>query len=162
MKFITISISSFALAVAATAFLFAQNFTPIVPTTTLPASTGSSMSETLLLTPPPSLGGPCGTYNGMYYNGATGDQFGCINGVMSPIPARLSTGTAANTDTAGLVALVSGAATITFTGTYVTAPVCVANDTTAAALVKPSATTTGLILTGTGTDVISYHCDKRT
>jgi hypothetical protein len=142
--------------------IVAQQFTPLVPTTTAPASTGSSINELLLLTPPASLGGACGTYNVLYFNGATGDQFGCINGTMSPIPAREWTGTASNTDAAGFITLASGAGTYTFASTYLTGQVCVASDTTAANAVKASATTTVLTLAGTSTDVIAYQCVKRT
>ncbi len=156
------SLGALLAALAGVGLLVAQQFTPIVPTTTAPASTGSTLAEILLLTPPASNGGPCGTYNILYYNGATGDQFGCINGVMSPIPARLATGTASNTDAAGFITLVAGAGSYTFTGTYLTPQVCTATDGTAAAATKATATTTVLTVAGTGTDVLAYNCVKRT
>lgn len=66
-----------------------------------------------------------------------------------------------NPDVAGTCTLGTNCA-ITFTHTYAATPACVATDTTSAAAVKavtsggPPVTT--LTITGTGTDVIAYHC----
>lgn len=74
----------------------------------------------------------------------------------------LKTGTASNTDVAGFVTLSSGSGTYSFVGTYISAPVCTANDTTNVANnVKPVSSTATLTLTGTGSDVISYICIGR-
>ena len=74
----------------------------------------------------------------------------------------LATGTSSNTDLAGTLALSGGTATYTFTATYLTAPLCIATDSTATNAVQASATTTVLTLTGTGTDHVTYHCIGRT
>lgn len=60
-------------------------------------------------------------------------------------------------DLAGTCTLGTSCA-VTFHQAYAVAPVCVATDQTAAAAVKSVPTTTGVTLTGTGTDVIAYHC----
>lgn len=73
----------------------------------------------------------------------------------------LNSGSSANTDIAGLLTLVGGTKTYTFTGTYTNAPICTASDTTAIAAVQASATTTVLTVNGTGTDTISYICVGR-
>ena len=75
--------------------------------------------------------------------------------VTAPI---IRTGVATNVDLAGKISLAAGSGTYTFLGTYTTAPVCVANDTTALANVQVVTTTTKLTLTGTGTDVVNYAC----
>ncbi len=65
---------------------------------------------------------------------------------------------AANTF-AGSVALASGTATVTFPTAYNSAPVCVANDTSAIATVRVQTTATALTLTqSSGTDTIMYMC----
>jgi hypothetical protein len=65
---------------------------------------------------------------------------------------------AANTF-AGSVALVGGAATVTFPTPYNSAPVCTANDSSAVATVKAQTTATALTLTQSGgTDTIMYIC----
>lgn len=69
---------------------------------------------------------------------------------------------ASNTDIAGIITLASGTGSYNFTGTYATAPICVATDTTAVAAVKVTVTTTKITVTGTGTDVINYICVGRT
>jgi hypothetical protein len=65
---------------------------------------------------------------------------------------------AANTF-AGTVALASGTATVTFPTGYNSAPVCVANDTSAIATVRVQTTATTLTLSqSSGTDTIMYMC----
>ncbi len=65
---------------------------------------------------------------------------------------------AANTF-AGTVALASGTATVTFPTAYNTAPVCVANDTSAIATVRVQTSATALTLSqSSGTDTIMYVC----
>jgi hypothetical protein len=150
-----------ALLLATCVLVARQQFTPLTPTSTVPGSTGSLMTETLVLQSP-SVNVACGTYNQMYFNGLTGDEFGCVAGLLQAVPVRLSTGTSANTDMAGFITLASGVGTLTFTGTYATAPVCTATDSTAANAVKASASTTVLSVAGTTTDVIAYTCIKRT
>jgi len=76
--------------------------------------------------------------------------------------ATLQTNTSSNTDVAGQLTLSTGTATYNFSGTYATAPICTASDTTANASVKASATTTVLTITGTGSDVVNYVCIGRT
>jgi hypothetical protein len=73
-----------------------------------------------------------------------------------PAPTTIWTGTASNTDLAGQVTLVAGAATQALTGTYATAPIVICTDTTAVAAVKCVASTTAITFTGTSTDVINY------
>lgn len=143
------------------ALLLAQQFASPVPTTTLPASTGSPVQIVLTGTNP-LAGAVCGTYNVAYLNWLTGDFATCVNGGLQINPQHVSTNTASNTDTAGFITLVAGAGSYTFTGTYLTAQVCTATDTTAAAAVSASATTTVLTLAGTTTDRLAYTCVKRT
>jgi hypothetical protein len=65
---------------------------------------------------------------------------------------------AANTF-AGTIALVNGSATVAFRMPYKSAPVCVANDTSAIATVRVQTTTTKLTLSqSNGTDTIMYMC----
>jgi len=60
---------------------------------------------------------------------------------------------------AGTVALVTGAATVTFPTAYNSAPVCTANDTSAIATVRVQTTATALTLSqSSGTDTIAYIC----
>lgn len=136
-------------------------FYPVTPTTTVPAASGSYISPVVVNTAPTYLQ-VCGSYNIWYYNWQTGALYGCVNGGLIPLPLMERTGTTNNTDQSGFITLVAGAATYTFSGTYVTAPVCTASDTTALALVKPTTTNTTLSITGTGTDVIAYSCTART
>jgi hypothetical protein len=75
--------------------------------------------------------------------------------------STVRSGSASNTDLDGKLTLSSGTASYTFTGTYTSAPICTANDTTALNPVQVSATATTLTLTGTGTDVINYICMGR-
>ena len=82
-------------------------------------------------------------------------------GTPSNAAAKVATGTSANTDAAGQLTLSGGTATYTFTGTYASAPICNANDTTALNPVRSPSTTTTLTLTGTGSDVINYTCTVR-
>lgn len=74
---------------------------------------------------------------------------------------NFKTGTASNTDVAGQLTLSAGTASYTFAGTYTSAPICTATDTTAANAVKVGVTTGALTLTGTTTDVIDYVCAGR-
>ena len=136
-------------------------FVPIVPTSTVPAATGSPVVTTLIGVNPQPLT-LCGTYNIILLNWQTGDEYTCVLGYLTPNPQRLRTGTANNTDLAGKITLVAGAGSYTFTGVFATAPVCTATDTTAAAAVQAATSTTALTLTGTGTDVIAYTCVART
>jgi hypothetical protein len=76
------------------------------------------------------------------------------------IPKGIRTGTASQTDLAGICTL-GTSCVITFTQTYTSAPICVATDTTAAAAVKAVVTTTSATFTGTGTDVLNYVCIGR-
>ncbi len=65
---------------------------------------------------------------------------------------------AANTF-AGTVALVAGAATVTFPTAYNSAPVCTANDTSAVATVRVQTTASTIALSqSSGTDTIAYIC----
>jgi len=64
----------------------------------------------------------------------------------------------ANGNLAGSVALSGGAATVTFSPSFQSAPVCTASDTSGAHVVQASTTASGLSLTGTGTDVVAYIC----
>jgi hypothetical protein len=73
----------------------------------------------------------------------------------------VKTGVAANTDAAGTGTLTSGTFSYTFTGTYTSAPLCVASDTSAIAATRVQTTTTTLTVTGTATDVINYSCTAR-
>jgi hypothetical protein len=74
---------------------------------------------------------------------------------------RVATGVATNTDFAGQLTLTSGSVTYNFNGTYNSAPICTASDTTSASPVKVTTSTSALTLTGTGTDVINYICIGR-
>ena len=73
----------------------------------------------------------------------------------------VATGVATNTDFAGQLTLSGGSAAYTFTGTYASAPICTASDTTAVNAVRVSTTPTALTLTGGGSDVINYICVGR-
>lgn len=63
----------------------------------------------------------------------------------------------AGVDFAGTCTLGTNCA-ITFVNAYKNAPACLAQDTTAAAATKAVSLTTGVTFTGTGTDVLVYHC----
>jgi hypothetical protein len=67
-------------------------------------------------------------------------------------------GTAAATSMAGSGTLSGGTLAVTFSNAFQAAPVCVANDTTAANAVKTATTTTTLTLTGTTTDTVAWAC----
>src|SRR5262249_36754550 len=88
-----------------------------------------------------------------------------LNGTGWHIPvvntASLRTGTALNSDAAGQIVLSGGIGSYTFSGIYVTPPVCTATDTSAKSALKVSTTNTGLTLTGTGSDTINYICVGR-
>jgi hypothetical protein len=60
---------------------------------------------------------------------------------------------------AGTVALVAGAATVTFPTPFSSAPVCVATDQTAIAAIKIVPSATNVVLTeSSGTDTIAWIC----
>jgi hypothetical protein len=61
-----------------------------------------------------------------------------------------------NVDVVGTKTLAAGAGTVTFVKSFTNAPLVFCTDTTAAAAVKCSATTTAITIAGTGTDVIAY------
>jgi hypothetical protein len=74
----------------------------------------------------------------------------------------IRSGSSANKDVGGRITLAAGTATYTLTGVYATAPVCFTADaTTPGNASSVSETTTVLTFTGTGTDVIKYHCIGR-
>ena len=73
----------------------------------------------------------------------------------------IRTGVSTNTDLAGQLTLASGTVSYTFIGTYLSAPICTASDTTAIAAVRVTTTTTTLTIQGTGTDVVNYGCYGR-
>lgn len=76
--------------------------------------------------------------------------------------SQLLTGTTSNTDVAGQLTLSSGTASYSFSGTYATAPICTAVDTTGTNSVSISVSTSALTITGTGTDTVNYLCIGRT
>ncbi len=78
-------------------------------------------------------------------------------------PLTIRTGTASNTDLAGLLTVGGGGTiTYTFTQTYASAPVCVSSDTNAAPNITGASTsTTVLTVTGTVGHVVSYICIGR-
>lgn len=121
----------------------------IASTTNVPNLNASSLNGATFAAP-----GPIGS--GTPSTGA----FTTVNATSATFSGAPSiiTGTASNTDLAGKVTLSTGSGTYTFAGTYATAPVCVATDTTAVNAVKAATSTTVLTLTGTGSDVIAYHC----
>jgi hypothetical protein len=83
-------------------------------------------------------------------------------GIQIRVP--FGTGTSGNTDNAGAGTLSSGSPDTfgyTFTGTYVSAPICVATDTLHPLAVQATSTTTRLTVTGTGSDTINYVCIAR-
>ena len=59
---------------------------------------------------------------------------------------------------AGTITLAAGAGSHTFSTAYSAAPICVAADTTAAAAVHVTSSTTAVTVAGTGTDVIAWQC----
>ena len=75
----------------------------------------------------------------------------------------LSSGTSSNTDLNGELTAVANAATYSFTGTYGSHPICVANDETSSNPVKVTYTgATSVTFTTSGaTDVVSYMCHGR-
>ena len=74
----------------------------------------------------------------------------------------IRSGSASNKDVGGRITLAAGTATYTLTGVYATAPVCFTADaTTPGNASSVSETSTVLTFTGTGTDVIKYHCIGR-
>jgi hypothetical protein len=99
--------------------------------------------------------------NGLEYNGSTSSftippldtVFITNNGTNYvgdiPIPGPLSAGTCT---------LSSGSCSHTFTQAYPSAPICTATDTTSVEAVKATSTTTAITVTGTGSDVVAWHC----
>jgi hypothetical protein len=81
----------------------------------------------------------------------------------SIVAAGLRTGVSTNTDLAGRVTASGGTATYTFTGTYITPPVCITqDDTTIASLLTKTVSATTLTVTTSGaTDTVSYICAGR-
>lgn len=59
---------------------------------------------------------------------------------------------------AGSITMAAGTGSHTFATAYGTAPNCVATDQTAANVVKATATTTAVTVSGTGTDVVAFWC----
>jgi hypothetical protein len=98
-------------------------------------------------------------YSQQLRSGLTGQFTVDLNG--NTKLASISSGVSTNTDLNGILTLSSGTASYTFTGTYTSAPVCVASDDTAIAAVKVSVTSTTLTVTGTTTDAVSYICSGR-
>lgn len=84
-------------------------------------------------------------------------QIPSLNGFYPDSSARAVV-TGANGLSAGTITLSGGAGSHTFSVAYSTAPVCTANDTTAANAVKVSSSTTAVTLAGTTTDVIAWSC----
>ena len=72
----------------------------------------------------------------------------------------LASTTSSNTDGVGRLTLSGGTASYTFTGTYVTRPVCVPSDETTAGGAKIVTTTTGFTITGGTSDVVGWICAK--
>jgi hypothetical protein len=84
-----------------------------------------------------------------------------LNGTF--IPRSVAVGSTSNSDLAGTVTLSGGTGSYKFvTPSIATAPICVATDTTNAAPVKVSTTTSTLTIAGAGADVINYICVLRT
>jgi hypothetical protein len=77
------------------------------------------------------------------------------------IVSGIRSGTSSNTDLDGQLTLSSGTATYTFAGTYTSAPICIATNTSAASALQVAVTTTALTVTGSGTDVVNYICHGR-
>ena len=84
-------------------------------------------------------------------------QCGQAGGVVTP---TIGTGTASNTDLAGVMTSATGAFSYSFAGTHTTAPVCIVQDqTTIASLLTVVVTTSGISGTTTGaSDAVSYIC----
>jgi hypothetical protein len=159
-KFYTLLCGLAVFALLGAGLILSQQFSPIAPTVTIPAAVGSVVN-TMIVGTTPTAGSLCGSYNIADFNWSTGELSFCINGAWQKQPQQIVTG-AASADGAVLVTLASGAGSYTLAGTYLTAPVCQATDTTAANAVKASASTTAVTLAGTSTDVIALSCAKRT
>jgi hypothetical protein len=91
-----------------------------------------------------------------------------INVVLSPkgtgsvvVQNNFKTGTSSNTDIAGQLALSSGTASYSFTGSYTSAPICVATDASAQAAVGVAVSTSTLTITGNGSHNVNYICVGR-
>lgn len=65
---------------------------------------------------------------------------------------------AGSTDTDGSCTATSGAPTITFSQVYLTAPNCIAQDSSATPAVVYTTSTTALTITGTTAHVYFWHC----
>jgi hypothetical protein len=75
---------------------------------------------------------------------------------------NLATGTAANTDFAGQLRLsAGGTATYRFSGTYASAPICTASDTSAVAATQVGTTPAMLTVRGGAGDEVNYVCVGR-
>jgi hypothetical protein len=113
----------------------------------------------------------CSLTPAVAFEGTTGQTLGTlgIGGAQcqnvhftAPVEAvEVASGTSTNSDLNGELTLKGGSASYNFHGHYTTPPVCIANDTIAAAPVRVQATRTSLTLTGTGADVITYICMGR-
>jgi hypothetical protein len=68
----------------------------------------------------------------------------------------------ANGVSAGTITLSGGSGSHTFATPYSAAPVCTASDTSTAAAVKVTSSTTGVFITGTGSDVVAWVCSPVT
>lgn len=104
-----------------------------------------------------------GLHTGLTFDQNTNGKIEFGNGSQSDSSALVEMGAigsnvSSNTDLVGRLTLSSGTATFTFTNTYVTRPACFADDESATpTLATCVATTTGLTLHGTGSDVVAYH-----
>lgn len=83
------------------------------------------------------------------------------NNLGNRFPA-IRSGVSTNTDLNGSLALSGGTATYNFTGTYTSAPICIAQDDTSfGGLLTKTVTTTSLTVTAGATDVVDYICSAR-
>ena len=114
------------------------------------------------LTISPTTGSVVGSLNLAHVNTWTGAQT-YTQPVTVQGSSEIATGTASNTDLAGILIASGGTASYTFTGTYTSSPVCVVQDDTLISnLVSKGVNTTTLTVTTTGlTDHVSYLCIGR-
>ena len=114
------------------------------------------------LTISPTTGSVVGSLNLAHVNTWTGAQT-FTQPVTVQGSSEIATGTASNTDLAGILIASGGTASYTFTGTYTSSPVCVVQDDTLISnLVSKGVNTTTLTVTTTGlTDHVSYLCIGR-
>lgn len=101
-----------------------------------------------------------GTIQGATISGSTG-SFTTLAASGNVTIKNVRSGVSTNTDLTGSITMATGTGAYTFTGTYTTAPVCVASDDTAIAAVRVVTTTTTLTVSGTGADVVGYICAGR-